>query len=393
LTFHANPIYEINRRWLFDKGYRIACNQGGTRSGKTYNIIILLISLALSPESFGYKENSISISVVSQSLPHLKKGAIRDFLKIMKEYELYSEADYNRTDNVYNFSNGSYIEFFSVDDDKKVRGPGRKVLFVNEANTIAQDIFMQLNLRTESKIIIDYNPSDLYSYIYDEIIPRKDCAFIKSSFTDNMPFLPKELVEEIKKLKDADENLWNIYGLGERGQAQEIIYSNWQEVKFVPAHVDETIYGLDFGYNNKMVLTKIDFVDTVPYMQTLIYASGLLNSDVIKKLEEFNVSNSDNIYCDSARPDLIQEICNAGFNAVASDKSVIDGIDYCKRQSLKILSDSVEAIKELKRYSWKKDKDGKIMDVPVKAFDHFCDSFRYALYTHSKILEPKIWIM
>jgi len=193
----ASYIFEINRRALFEQSFRLACNQGGTRSGKTYNII----TICLNPHEFGFTEPFVSVSIVSQSMPHLRKGAIRDFLKIMKGYGLYDENFYNRTDKVYTFPNGSYIEFFSVDDDKKVRGPGRKILFINEANTIARDIFIQLNLRTESKIIIDYNPADLYSYIYDDIIPRKDCAFIKSSYLDNIDFLQAEQVEEIEKLK------------------------------------------------------------------------------------------------------------------------------------------------------------------------------------------------
>ena len=387
----ASYIFEINRRALFEQSFRLACNQGGTRSGKTYNIIILLITICLNPQEFGFTEPFVSVSIVSQSMPHLRKGAIRDFLKIMKGYGLYDENFYNRTDKVYTFPNGSYIEFFSVDDDKKVRGPGRKILFINEANTIARDIFIQLNLRTESKIIIDYNPADLYSYIYDDIIPRKDCAFIKSSYLDNIDFLGAEQVEEIEKLKGQDENFWKVYGLGERGASENVIYRNWTLISVLPDKFDEIIYGLDFGFNNPTALVKISICDKELYLEELIYQTKLTNSQVIAMLKELEISSSDYIYCDNAEPNRIEEICNAGFNAMPADKSVHDGIDYIKRLNLKIHKDSSNIIKEIKAYRWKNDKDGKILDEPLKFNDHILDAIRYGLYTHSKQTSVKIW--
>ena len=399
VKIHSTYIYEANRRALFEKKFRIACNQGGTRSGKTYNIIILLISVCMNPARFGFTDLSgaMSVSVVSQTLPHLRKGAIRDFLRIMKEYSLYDENSYNRTSQVYTFPNGNYIEFFSADDDKKVRGPGRKILFINEANTVSKDIFIQLNLRTENKIIIDYNPADLYCWIYDDIIPRKDCMFIKSSYLDNIDFLGKEQVEEIEMLKSQDENYWKIYGLGERGTSENIIYNNWSVVSTLPQKIDETIYGLDFGFNNPTALVKISLCDKEPYLQELLYHTKLTNSQLIDKLKELEISPTDFIYCDNTEPNRIEEICYGGFAAIPADKSVKDGIDYVKRLKLKILEDSQNIIKEIKSYRWKQSSNSvrseNILDEPVKFNDHILDAARYALYTHSKQAELRIWKM
>ena len=188
----------------FKEGKRIVVNQGGTRSGKTFGLMKLLIALA-------YKEK-YSISITSLSFPHLRKGALRDWRTIMENYDLYSVPDHMRTENTYYFPTGSYMEFFSVDDHLKVRGPGRDILFINEANLIDFDTFTQLLLRTKVCCFIDYNPADEFHWIYDKILTRPDTYFIKSTYQDN-PFLPHEQVKEIENLKNVDENYWRIYSI------------------------------------------------------------------------------------------------------------------------------------------------------------------------------------
>lgn len=394
LNIESSAIYEANRRALYDKDFKIACNQGGTRSGKTYNIIILLITICLNPVFFGYKpDEHISVSIVSQSLPHLKKGAIRDFLKILRENNLYDDKSYNKTNHVYTFGNGNYIEFASFETEDAARGPGRKILYVNEANSISFEIFWQLLLRTEHKVLIDYNPVDLYSWIYDKVRTREDCKFIQSTYLDNWDFLNESQRTEIENLKTLGGDFWKIYGLGEVGSGEGRIYSNWKRFDKYPDKIDETIYGLDFGYNHPMSLTRIQFSDGIPYIDSMVYQSGLITSDLIRIMNEQGISKSDYIYCDNAEPDRIEEITKAGYNAHPAMKDVDAGIDYCKKLNLNIHSSAVDLIKEIQMYQYKKDKNGRLLDEPIKAFDDGMDSMRYGLYTHSKQTEMNIWIM
>jgi len=203
----------------FNEGYRIIVNQGGTRSGKTFSLSQLLIYLAL--------RQKVSISTCSVAFPHLRKGAMRDWRKIMEDFRLYDPGAHMKTEQLYTYPNGSYVEFFSVDNQLKVRGPGRDILFINEANIIQYETFRQLLLRTKKAIFIDYNPADEFHWIYDKVLTRPDCYFIKSTYKDN-PFLPKEQIYEIESYKETDENFWRIYGEGERGHSEGVIYTKWQ---------------------------------------------------------------------------------------------------------------------------------------------------------------------
>ena len=333
----------------------------------------------------------LSVSIVSESVPHLKRGAIRDFLEIMLNHELYDVKKHNKTDNVYSFDNGSYIEFFSADNDKKLRGAGRDILFINEANLLTFEAFTQLNMRTEQTVFLDYNPSDEFHWIYDKIIPQSDCKFIKSTYLNNIKFLPKQQIAEIEKLKTIDDNFWRIYGLGERGVAQEVIYTHYQIVDSFPDSFDEIIYGLDFGFNNPSGLLFVGIRDQEYYWRQLIYQSGLTNSDLIAAVKD-KIDCKNLIYGDCAEPARIEEFKRAGFWIQGADKSVKDGIDYVKSIPLKIHRDSVDLIKELRGYKYKIKNDIVSDSEPVKINDHLVDAGRYASYTHhlSTIKEPRI---
>lgn len=363
-----NPI-EINTEW------RNIANQGSTRSGKTYNIMIILVCLAMTM-------NGLSISVVAETLPHLKRGAIRDFLDIMVKNDLYNENKHNKTDQIYSFFNGSYIEFFSADNSTRLRGSSRDILFINECNLLKKESYMQLNMRTTQKVIIDYNPADEYHWIYDDILTQDDTLYIHSTYLDNLRFLHPSQVKEIEKLKDMDENYWKIYGLGERGKAQEIVYSNYEIVNEWPESYDRKIYGLDFGFNHPTVLLEIRIKDQIPYIRQRIHESGLTNNDLIRKMSNENIEKNIYIYADNAEPARIEEISRAGYRIEPADKSVKDGIDHCKSLKLKILKDSVDVIKEIRNYKYKIDKQtGAALDDPVKFNDDAMDAKRYGLYT------------
>lgn len=358
----------------FKAGYRIICNQGGTRSGKTFTINQLLIALAL--------KEKCSISITSVAFPHLRRGAMRDWRTIMENSGLYDPNKHIRTEQVYNYPNGSYIEFFSSDNNLKVRGPGRDILFFNEANLTDFDTFTQLMLRTRRCIFIDFNPADEFHWIYDNIIPRSDCYFIKSTYLDN-PFLPDEQVKEIENLKNVDSNFWRIYGEGERGHSEGVIYTHW-----APYSGDKNgrvAYGLDFGYNNPTALVKVTELDQDLYWEEKIYQSHLTNSDLIPMIKQI-VKPHEPIYCDTAEPNRIEELKRAGIRAMPANKDVKLGIDFVKSRKLFVNSQSVNVLKEIKSYKYMDQGKRKTNEpeVPLKLNDHAMDAGRYASLSFSK---------
>jgi len=351
---------------------RIVVNQGGTSSGKTWAILQLLIHKAIL--------DKLHISICSITMSHLKKGVLKDFFTILSRTDGIKEKLYNKTDHIYNI-NRSHIEFFSLDDPGKARGPRRDILFVNECNLVPYETFNQLMLRTAKQIFIDYNPVDENHWIYEKILTRSDCTFIQSTYQDN-PFLNKNIIQEIKRLKDTDENLWKIYGLGERGQLKATIYSPWDIVDELPEGGD-VFYGLDFGYNVPTALIKCCIKDgNQLWVDELIYQTYLTNSELIMMLKDILPAHA-SIYADAAEPQRIAEIRKAGLNCRSADKSVKDGIDKMKRMKVYVTRRSTNILKERQGYKWKEDANGNLIDEPVKFNDHALDAIRYAVHTHS----------
>jgi len=372
-------VFEWNKEAYESGKYRVISNQGSTRSGKTYSLAQLLALY------IPYKEK-VSISIVSPSLPHLKRGARRDFLQIVEEAGLYNDNNFNKTDNIYHYPNGSYVEFFGAEEPGKVRGPGRDILFVNEANLLPFNVYTQLALRTKQTIFLDFNPVDEASWVYD-VSDKEGNLLIHSTYKDN-PFLPKEQVDEIESLKDADENLWKVFGLGLRGSSQEIIYTHWKQAEFPTGC--EVVYGVDFGYNVPSAVIKIGFKEGCSYIKEELYETKLTTGDLIERLKGLNIQRSDELFCDNAEPKTIEELKRAGFNAKPAEKDVYAGIQKVKSMPLFVSPDSSNLIKELRSYKWKLDKDGKIHpdEVPVKFNDHACDAMRYGIYT--KLNRPQM---
>ncbi len=369
-------VFEWNLNAYEKRQHRLISNQGSTRSTKTYSLSQLLALYI----PYKYKK---SISIVSPSLPHLKRGARRDFLEIMEGAGVYNEAMFNRTDNIYNYPNGSYVEFFGAEDVGKVRGPGRDILYVNEANLLNYPIYKQLALRTKEQIIIDFNPVEESSWVYDES-DKPGNLLIHSTYKNN-PFLTREQREEIESLKDADENLWKVFGLGERGISQDIIYTHAKMCKELPGK-GERFMGQDFGFNVPSALIDIEYYEGALYWDELIYETKLTTNDLIEKYQSLEISKAREIYCDNAEPKTIEELRRAGYNVFPADKDVTEGIRFVKSKPLYITERSVNTWKEIKGYKWKSDMAGRVVkdkdkDEPVKFNDHAMDAGRYGSFT------------
>lgn len=388
---NTTPVFWANKK-AYDAGnYRVIANQGSTRSSKTYSICQLLIDIAsgganqLTGKPYGKKQ----ISIVSPSLPHMKKGARKDTLEILEAMDLFEENNFNRTDNIYTFpQTGSYIEFFGADDSGKVRGPGRDILFINEANLLERNVYRQLALRTKETVFIDFNPADEYNYVYEVADDPKN-KLIVSTYLNNKANLDASQIAEIESYRDADENFWKVFGLGLRGTSSETIYTHWKMVDEMPCK-GEIIYGQDFGFNNPSALVKVEIYDGAVYVDEILYQSKLTTNDLIELYKQMEIFDS-LIYCDSAEPKTIEEITRAGFNAMPSIKDVYVGIQKMKSMPLYVTQRSANILKEIKSYKWKKDKNDKVLDEPVKLHDHSMDAIRYAVNTHLAKDEEPFW--
>lgn len=352
---------------------RALVEQGGSRSGKTYNILLWIIAKANTTW-----ENKV-VDIVRKSFPSLRMSAMFDFFKILNDLGIYSEKLHNKTENIYTIGSNK-IRFFSCDEPQKMRGPGRDILFCNEANELSFEDFTQLNMRTREFTIVDYNPSEEFHWLYEKLIPRDDSRFERTNYIDN-PFLPQSIVDEIEHLKEVDENYWRIYGLGERGVSQTSIFTQWELVDKVPDY-GEKFYGLDFGFNHPTALIEATVIEKEVYYRELLYESGLTVDDISKKLKDLDLNYNKTIYCDCARPEMIEQLYRLGHNVKPTKKgpdSVKAGIDIMKRHKIYISKNSVNLLKEFKSYKWKVDKDGNVLDEPVKLNDDAVDAARYAL--------------
>jgi phage terminase large subunit len=376
-TIPATPVFQRNA-WAYKTGAHFICNEGGSRSGKTYSIILLLIAIATN-------EKNKRISIVSHSLPHIKRGALRDFRIIMETLGRWHEENWSATNFIYSFANGSYIELFGLEDESKARGPGRDILFVNEANIISKTLFDQLAMRTTGKIFADWNPADFNSWVY-EMADGEGALNIHSTYLDNIYNLSTLQVKYIESYRDLpDDFMWKVYGLGLRGAAKELIYTNWKIVKELPGKGD-VIYGLDFGYTAPCAMVKVELYDESIYVEEMLYRSGLTVTELAAWLKTLNLGRAE-IYADAAEPKSIEEIYRYGMNIKPADKDVWAGILKVKSMPLHIVADSENLKAELNGYKWKKDKADNLVEEPVKMNDHLLDAMRYAVFT--KLTAPK----
>jgi len=279
------------------------------------------------------------------------------------------------SENIYRFSNGSLVEFFSVDDEQKIRGRKRDLGWCNEANELWFEDFQQLNMRTEGKLIFDYNPSESTSWLYE--LPENESVLIKSTYKDN-PFLPESIKRQIEDLKRTDEALYQIYALGEKAISKSNIYSTWQFVREKPVRFENYVYGLDFGYNHPTALVRVYWHEKDIYIEPVIYESYLTTTQLIERFNSLGISKTDDILADYARPEIIAELQTAGYNVSNANKVVKKGIDNVKSFGV-FCQDDPRLKKEYDNYKWKKVGD-TITDEPVKLFDDAMDAVRYATH-------------
>ena len=365
MDIKATAIFEKNYEAILgDK--RFIINEGGSRSSKTYSLCQLMIIYCL-------QNNNKVVSVIRKTFPALRATVLRDFIEILKEIGLYKQEAHNKSEHIYTFANGSMVEFFSVDDEQKIRGRKRDIAWCNEANELYFDDFTQLNMRTEDKLIFDYNPSDSASWLYE--LPAEESIKIKSTYKDN-PFLPDSIKAQIEDLARTDESLYQIYALGEKAISKSNIYSQWTFVAHRPSRFVKYVYGLDFGYNHPSALMRVYYCDNDIYIEPVIYESYLTTTMLIEKLATLGIEQTVTILADYSRPEIIQEMNIAGYDVQNANKVVKKGIDNLK--TFGVFCQDDKAIKrEYENYKWKKIGDF-ITDEPVKLFDDAMDAIRYA---------------
>ena len=379
MDWSVSDIY--NRNIVAMNNHHVIVNKGGTRSGKTWSLLQLCATLATSCDG-------ILISVVGETLPFLKRGVIRDFHSMMGG--AWNADKWNATDLVYSFDNGSQIEFFSADNEGKVHGSARDVLFINECYFVDWEIYRQLEVRTRALIFLDYNPRSRF-WVDDNILGKPDVALIHSTYKDN-PFLTDRQRQAIEAYKD-DENWWRVYGLGEIGSVEGLIYTKWSTVPEMPEPFKREFYCIDFGFTNDPTsILRVRLSGGELWVEELAYRNAMLNGDIVKVLQQNHVQRNAHIVCDSAEKKSIAEINNiGGFRAVACVKgngSVVSGITMVQAYKINVTKNSLGVIDELRNYSWKRDANGNYINQPIDRYNHSLDALRYGVTTFLQTQRP-----
>ena len=352
---------------------RIKIIQGGTSAGKTFGILPVLIDKAA-------RHEGIEISVVAETIPHLRRGALKDFLKIMKWTGRFFEDRFNKSLLRYEFANGSVIEFFSADDSSKLRGARRDILYINECNNVTFDSYNELAIRTRKEVYLDFNPANEF-WVHTELKDEPDSDFLILTYKDNEA-LDQSIIDQIEKNKEKAKtstywaNWWKVYGEGQLGMLEGVVFSNWKQIDTIPKEAKLLGIGLDFGYtNDPTAIIEIYNYNGQRIVNELSYQTGLLNSDIAKLLPKNVV-----VYADSSEPKSIDEIKRYGITikGVTKGKDSINyGIDVIQRNEYLVTSNSQNLIKELRSYVWDTDKQGKRLNKPIDFNNHAIDAFRY----------------
>jgi phage terminase large subunit len=360
---------------------RIKAIQGGTSASKTISTLLVLIAKSQTDRK------PKMTSVVSESMPHLRRGAMRDFLNIMHEHHYYKEDNWNRTEFIYTFETGSKMEFFSADSPDKTRGPRRDRLFINECNNIPFEAFNQLEVRTREEIYLDWNPTNEF-WFYTEILnnPEMEVDHIIITYKDNEA-LEESIVKSIESRK-ANKSWWAVYGLGQLGEVEGKIYRDWKlDLDEIPHEARLERYGLDFGYSNDPTSVVAIYSFNGGYIvDEVMHRKGLHNRDIANHMLNMPPAL---ICADSAEPKSIDEIASYGLSIIGVSKghgSVKAGIDYVQEQRITVTKNSPNVKKAYNNYLWKVDKDGKILNEPDHYLSDAMDALRYGFES----LKPRV---
>lgn len=381
---------------LFKANYYAAApvvvNQGGTSSGKTYAILQVLFCIAC-------EQPGQVITVAGQDIPNLKAGAMRDAQNIHNNSAILQQhiRNFNKTDRIFEFHNGSLIEFKSYGDGQDAKSGKRDYLFVNEANGVNWEIYIELSLRTSKRVFIDYNPNASF-WVHEFLQGKPDVQFIISDHRHN-PFITAQQRHKIESMKEFDIERWKVYARGLTGKLTGLIFDNWHVCEAIPADAKLLSYGLDFGFtNDETGLIEVYMQNGELWVNELIYETGLTNQDLAAKFRQLGISKSGDVIADSAEPKSIEELRRSGWPVIPANKgpdSVKNSIDILKRYRINITATSTNLRKELMRYQWKKDNSGKSLNEPIDTWNHLIDPLRYVALKKLKIdtlTKPKSYL-
>ncbi|HYG16653.1 MAG TPA: PBSX family phage terminase large subunit [Bacteroidia bacterium] len=381
ITFSVTSVYE--KIAASDK--RVVINRGGTRSSKTYSLSQFFIKEL-------FQGGGKVITVARKTWTSLRDTAMRDILEILYEHGLYEHVKHSKTERTIRYGT-NMIEFVSMYDAYKVRGRKRTHLWLNEANECTYDDWMHLIFRTSGRAFLDFNPDDVNHWLNTEVELRRradkgDVDVIVSTYKDN-DFLNDELIKEVEFLGRGDPEYWKIYGMGEYGKVQGLVFPDYDVDEDIPPEAEHVAYGLDFGYSNSATaLVEVKRLGDDIYVNELMYGTMMTNSDIIARLRELDIGRRDEIICDSADPKAVEELYRAGFNAKSAEKgkdSVVFSLDVLMRYKLHVTAGSVCMLKELRSYKWQTDKNGNVLNHPVNRLNHAIDALRYVALAHLQV--------
>ena len=352
---------------------RIKIIPGGTSAGKTFGIIPILIDKAINTPG-------MEISIVAESIPNLRRGALKDFEKIMRSTNRWIDDHYSKSLLKYTFHNNSFIEFFGADQPDKLRGPRRHILYINECNNVDWEAYLQLSIRTSDEVWLDYNPTHEF-WVHEELIDDDDSEVLNLTYLDNEA-LSESIIKEIEKGKEKAKtseywkNWWNVYGLGLLGSLEGVVFDNWSMIDTIPKEARLIGIGMDFGYSNDpTAIVEVWKYNDKRILHEVCYRTGLVNSEIARMLPKGLI-----VYADSAEPKSIEEIRRAGINIKGVTKgkdSIMYGISTMHEQNYLVTRNSTNLIKEFQYYCWDKDRNGKKLNRPIDNFNHLMDAVRY----------------
>jgi phage terminase large subunit len=365
-------------------GKRIVIAQGGSRSGKTFNILIYWVMKLL-------QENNKTLTIVRKTLPALKNSVLKDLVVVLEMFNQYDPTKWHKQEGYYELGTNT-INWISVDEPQKLRGSKRDYLYCNEANELKLEDWNQLIFRTTDKVICDLNPSELSSWVYD-LENRDDSYYFKTTWRNN-PFIDDNIIKELESLKDKDENLYRIYNLGEKGIATQLVFNRYNTIEHIPEGLKVLGRGMDFGYNSPTAFVEVYKDGDNLYFKELLFVRGMTMPDIIHRLEGLGIDKTDTIWCDSASPQNIEELKRQRWNAKpVNKKSILHGIDLIKRHHIFIQENSKNILHEFGSYRFKEDKDGNLIDTPEDDNNHTIDSIRYVLESELNKKSGKITIV
>ena len=304
---------------------------------------------------------------------------------------------FNKQSLTAEFRNGSFIYLRSCDRPDDLRGPNLSWFFIDEAAKTPHRVWKIMIARLRippEKGWVTTTPRGR-NWLWEEFArrKRKGYEYFHGSTLENK-HLSKEYTDSLIQNYSGQFLDQEVYGdfVGWEGLVYNLDLDKHHLNTPEDGEYRYAIAGVDWGWVDPSTI-EVGLVGTdgrIHVVEEFYEKKTPIDQIVEHALEMNDRWGVRTWYCDSARPEYIQELRNAGLDARKGKKELDPGIAAVHNAIAKGLlvidfNTCPHLVDEAESYHYEEDDFGAVLkDRPIDKHNHCMDALRYMVYSHNR---------